>query len=220
MVKIPTYIIGTGGLGKGVLETIKMIDLRDRNWDLAGFIDDNIENSHVHVGGLPVVGDTDFLLTINDTSNVVIAIANPIVKEKIHKKLSTNSRLLFPNVIHPTVTLNPTVKVGYGNIISEHTAISADVEINNFTLVHFNSTIGHDIKIKDYATIYPGGNLSGFSILGEKSQIGSNACVLQNVKVGVSATVGAGALVNKDVCDNTTVAGVPAKLLRSEWVTT
>lgn len=213
MMKIPTYIVGTGGLGRGVLETVKLINSSNHNWDIAGFIDDNETMGSV-VNGLSVKGNTNDLLHLKEVSNVVIAIANPNIKEKIYRKLLANPNLLYPNIIHPSVFVNRTVKIGYGNIISDHVAISANVEISNFTLVHFNSTIGHDIKIHDYSTIYPGANLSGFSVFHTKSQIGSNACVLPSVTIGAEAIVGAGAVVNKNVDANTTVAGVPAEILK------
>lgn len=45
------------------------------------------------------------------------------------------------------------------------------------------------------------------------ASIGSNATILAGVTIGKNAMVGAGAVVTKDVPDNTTVAGVPARLV-------
>ena len=43
--------------------------------------------------------------------------------------------------------------------------------------------------------------------------MGASAVILPGCKVGDDATIGAGALVNRDVDSNTTVAGVPARIL-------
>lgn len=43
------------------------------------------------------------------------------------------------------------------------------------------------------------------------ASIGSNATILAGVTIGENAMVGAGAVVTRDVADNETVAGVPAK---------
>ena len=43
------------------------------------------------------------------------------------------------------------------------------------------------------------------------ASIGSNATILAGVTIGENAMVGAGAVVTKDVADNETVAGVPAR---------
>lgn len=47
-----------------------------------------------------------------------------------------------------------------------------------------------------------------------KAWIGAGATVLPGVTVGENAIVAAGAVVTKDVPDNTVVAGVPAKIIR------
>ena len=47
-----------------------------------------------------------------------------------------------------------------------------------------------------------------------KSWIGAGAVILPGVTVGENAVVAAGAVVTKNVPDNTIVAGVPAKILR------
>ena len=41
--------------------------------------------------------------------------------------------------------------------------------------------------------------------------IGAGAAILGNIKVGRSCKIGAGSVVVKDVPDNTSVAGIPAK---------
>ncbi|MFT3738680.1 MAG: sugar O-acetyltransferase [Breznakibacter sp.] len=44
--------------------------------------------------------------------------------------------------------------------------------------------------------------------------IGANATILQGVTVGENAIVAAGAVVSKDVPDNTIVGGIPAKIIK------
>lgn len=51
-------------------------------------------------------------------------------------------------------------------------------------------------------------------IIRRKAWIGAGAMILPGVTVGENAIVAAGAVVTKDVPDNTIVAGVPAKKLR------
>lgn len=212
---IPTYIVGTGGLGRGVAETVKVISERDRNWTLSGFIDDDPSANGTYVNDMKVVGDTKFLLGLNKTANVVIAIANPEVKAKIYEKLSVNKNLLYPNVIHPSVHLNSSIRMGMGNIISDNVAFSANVCVGDFSLIHFNCTIGHDVQIEDYVTVYPGVNLSGYSRMKYKSQAGTNSSVLPQIIVGEGAVIGAGSMVNNNPIRYTTVVGIPAKELKN-----
>jgi acetyltransferase-like isoleucine patch superfamily enzyme len=45
--------------------------------------------------------------------------------------------------------------------------------------------------------------------------IGANATIMQGVTVGVNSVVAAGAVVTKDVSDNTVVGGIPAKIIKT-----
>ncbi|MCI5144166.1 MAG: acyltransferase [Candidatus Electrothrix sp. AR3] len=53
-------------------------------------------------------------------------------------------------------------------------------------------------------------------IIEEGAWIGTGAIVLQGVRIGRHAVVAAGAVVNKNVPDNTLVAGIPAKVIKTE----
>jgi acetyltransferase-like isoleucine patch superfamily enzyme len=50
--------------------------------------------------------------------------------------------------------------------------------------------------------------------IGVGAYIGAGATILPGVKIGAATIIGAGALVNKDVPDRTTAAGVPARPVR------
>lgn len=49
--------------------------------------------------------------------------------------------------------------------------------------------------------------------IGNNVFIGSNSTVLYDVKIGSNVIIGAGSLINKDIPDNSVVAGVPAKII-------
>ena len=50
--------------------------------------------------------------------------------------------------------------------------------------------------------------------LGRNVWVGSNSTILQGVTIGDNAIIAAGAVVNKDVAENTIVGGVPAKFIK------
>ena len=51
--------------------------------------------------------------------------------------------------------------------------------------------------------------------LKKNAWIGANATILQGVTIGENAVVAAGAVVSKDVPDNTIVGGIPAKIIKT-----
>ena len=57
--------------------------------------------------------------------------------------------------------------------------------------------------------------LFGQIIIGNNVHIGSNAMIMPNVTIGDNCIIGCGAIVTKDVPDNSVVAGVPARYIES-----
>ncbi len=59
-----------------------------------------------------------------------------------------------------------------------------------------------------------GANVAGPIEIGDGSWIASSVTILPGVKIGAGAIVAAGAVVNRDVPENTMVAGVPARVVQ------
>ena len=76
-------------------------------------------------------------------------------------------------------------------------------------------TLGHDVIIGDFCNINHGANLAGRITVGDGTFIGIGASIKENITIGKNAVIGAGSVVLKDVPDNTTVYGVPAKAVSS-----
>jgi acetyltransferase-like isoleucine patch superfamily enzyme len=57
-------------------------------------------------------------------------------------------------------------------------------------------------------------NVTGNCKVGDYSFLGSNSVILPKITIGRNVTVGAGAVVTKDIPDDRLVAGVPAEVKR------
>lgn len=81
--------------------------------------------------------------------------------------------------------------------------------------------IGETAIVKDDCLIYHGVTLGGTGKANGKRHptlennvtVGAKAAILGNITIGENSIVGAGSIVLKDVSANTTVAGVPAKVI-------
>lgn len=103
---------------------------------------------------------------------------------------------LVYNIDIPTKT-----KVGYGFYIGHGMCI----------VINSGTIIGNNVNISQFTNI--GTNNETPAIIGDNVWLGPTVCVVENVNIHTNASVGAGAVVIKDVPANGTVAGVPAKIL-------
>ncbi|MDR0523549.1 MAG: serine O-acetyltransferase [Candidatus Methanoplasma sp.] len=86
--------------------------------------------------------------------------------------------------------------------------------------------IGETAVVGDDVTIYQGVTLGGVSFnrgkrhptIGSRVVLGANATVLGNITIGDDVRVGAGSVVLKDVPPNSTVVGVPGKIISRNGV--
>ncbi|MFT3750215.1 MAG: DapH/DapD/GlmU-related protein [Agriterribacter sp.] len=69
---------------------------------------------------------------------------------------------------------------------------------------------GHPVSPEDRHAIVP-----GHIHIKKNAWIGANATILPGVTIGENAVVAAGAVVSKDVPDNTVVGGIPAKIIKT-----
>ncbi len=101
--------------------------------------------------------------------------------------------------------------IGNGVCILSHATITCDVHLGDGTLINKAAIISHDAEVGRYCDISPGAKVLGRTIIGDCTEIGTNAVILPDIKVGSNCKVGAGAVGTKDVHDNSTVVGIPAK---------
>ena len=105
------------------------------------------------------------------------------------------------------------VKISPGVIIMPGVKISNNVKIGKASLIYYNSVITHDCTIGDFCELAPNVNILGNVNVGNRVWCGSNSVLFPNIKIGDNVVVGAMALVNKNVKDNATVIGIPAKCI-------
>jgi sugar O-acyltransferase (sialic acid O-acetyltransferase NeuD family) len=82
-------------------------------------------------------------------------------------------------------------------------------------ILNTNSTVDHECVLGNGVHVMGGASIAGRVIIGDFSTIGTNATILPNLKIGKNVFIGAGAVVTKDVEDNSVVAGVPAKSIKT-----
>ncbi|MFM7852972.1 MAG: NeuD/PglB/VioB family sugar acetyltransferase [Flammeovirgaceae bacterium] len=144
-------------------------------------------------------------------SRFVIGVGNPVNRYELAKKFVAWGGILTSVVSTSAMIGKFNVKLADGLNIMKNAVITEDVVIGTGSLIHIQSCVHHDCRIGQYCEILPGSRLLGGVRIGDYTSIGSGAIVLPKVKIGTRVKVGAGAVVTKDVSDDMTVKGVPAK---------
>ena len=207
-------IIGASGFGREVAWVAERINKQAEEWNILGFLDDNLELKGKKIGGYPVLGGID---TVSKYPNAyfICAIGSASVREKIiHKIEDVLPKAKYAILIDPTVQMSDRVKIGEGTVICAGNIITVDVEIGKHVIINLDCTVGHDALIYDFVTFYPSVNLSGITQVEQAVELGTGAHIIQGIHIGDRAIIGAGSVVIKDIPSNCTAVGSPCKPIK------
>lgn len=107
--------------------------------------------------------------------------------------------LVFNSVVLYTAEIDRESRFAYGSM---SVVVHSRAKIGKRVVIGQNCTIGRSLDPED------------IPIIGDDVYISAGARIIGKISVGNNVIIGANAVVNKDVPDNTIVAGVPAKVIR------
>jgi sugar O-acyltransferase (sialic acid O-acetyltransferase NeuD family) len=114
-------------------------------------------------------------------------------------------------IIHSRAYVACDAQLGEGAQVLAMAAVCAQARLGRAVIVNTSASVDHECSIGSGVHVAPGARLAGEVHVGECAFIGAGAVVLPRIHIGAGAIIGAGAVVTRDVPDNATVAGVPAK---------
>lgn len=207
-------IVGSGGLGRETVWTAERINSVSPEWNILGFIDDNIQVQGQLIDGYRVIGTTSAVAKYKD-AYFVCAVGSARIRKRIIDKIKSIADVKFATLIDPTCACSrERLDVGEGCIICGNTYVTLDIKIGNHVYIGGNATVGHDSRIDDFVTVYPGANISGSTYLGSCCEMGTGSRIIQGLSVGMNTIVGAGAVVVRNLPPDCTAVGVPAKPIK------
>jgi virginiamycin A acetyltransferase len=138
-----------------------------------------------------------------------------IGKKGIYGKIGTGNKFTRG------VFIEEASKIGNNNYIGPYTMINHAI-IGNYCSIAPGVKIGQGVHSKEFITTYQkiSGKLIGHSLktspskLGHDVWCGANVVIMQGVKIGNGAIIGANAVVTSDIPDYAVAVGVPAKVIK------
>lgn len=206
-------IVGAGGFAREVVSLIEEINEENKEWNLCGYVDDNKEIIGEDLNGYKVIGNLEYLNQISNDIYIVVAIGNSNIRKAIVERIRNKK---YATLIHPQINISKFNKIGEGTIICKNSLLTVNISIGRHIIINLDCTIGHDAVLEDYVTVFPSVNISGKTIIRERTELGTNSCIIQGIEIGKNVTVGAGSVVIKEIGCNCVVVGNPAKKIKDK----
>jgi sugar O-acyltransferase (sialic acid O-acetyltransferase NeuD family) len=192
-------IIGSGGFGREVRALI--LD-NNPNEIVDFFVDDDyVDDISIPLSKLDI-----------ESYEVLIAIGDPILREKIYNKMPKNTK--YFTIIHKSaIILDKNIEIGEGSVICANSILTTNIKIGRHSHLNLQTTIGHDVVIGDFFTTAPGSKVSGNCKIGKSVYIGTNSSIKEKIDICSNVTIGLNSGVVKNINEPGVYVGTPVKKL-------
>jgi UDP-N-acetylbacillosamine N-acetyltransferase len=188
-------IVGAGSQGAIVADILECAGT-----PAMGFVDDT--------PGKNVLGTIDDLRNI-DHDAIIVAIGDNRLRRGLVERLA-NERLA--TAVHPFTSIAASARIGEGSMISAGAIVLPHAVIGRGVILNTKASVDHDSVVGDFAHISLGATIGAKVRIGAETLIAPGVTVVSGMTVGARSVIGAGAVVVRDVPDDVTAFGVPARV--------
>lgn len=201
---VHVVIIGASGHARVIADIVRCSgDVVD------GFLDDRDASQFPGLTMLGSVDEATKIAQATPSTRFVIGIGKNETRETIAQKLGD---LHYHTAIHPSAVIASDATIGAGSVVMANAVVNTGSKIGQHCIVNTGATVDHDCELDDFVHLSPGVHLSGTVSIGRASWLGVGASVTNNVNICGGCTVGAGAVVIKNIETAGTYVGVPARI--------
>ncbi len=204
-------IIGAGGMGRTMYDLARESLGYGIEFQIKGFIDDNISALNGFIGYPPIVGTISAYCP--EANDVFACSIGGHARRRCMESL-INRGAEFISLIHETARIGSNVKIGKGNLVGSFTIVAADAIIGDYNFIQSMTIIGHDVVVGNWNRIDSQVMMVGGIILGNYNMVHTGAMINHNVHIGNDCTIGACSFVTMDVENGSTLFSTPARRLK------
>lgn len=207
------------GGGRGAMQAVDILRSSGKPLTIAGILDDRFQTLGSEVDGIQVLGPLSDASRFQDCS-FVWGLGNPErpwLRLELAARLSLD-RQRFVSLIHAQTTISEKACLSEGITLNAGSRIANGVRIHPYAGIGYACVLEHEVEIGAGTLLASGVLLAGNVRIGSACYVGQGANIKGGVRVGNGAFIGMGAVVLEDVEEGETVAGVPARVLRTQPV--
>ena len=205
-------IVGAGGYGREMYFAAKRALGYGTEWEIAGFLDDNLAALDAYKNYPPILGKVEEYEIAAD--DVFITAFGSLKSRRACVEALEKRGAKFISIIDRDAFIGGDVKIGDGVFIAHGAVLTAAISIGNHSCIFHNTTVGHDTQIGEFSHIYAQCAIGGNVHIGSGTSIYPGATIVPRRNIGDNAVVGINSSVIVDVLPGTTVFGSPAMELK------
>ncbi len=204
-----------GGNAREALVSIFAMNENKDEWDLLGFVDDNISTHSKECCGIRVLGGREVFAQYPDA--YVLAVPGSPTSFSRRNDIIRGLNLAksrFATIVHPSVVTAPDATIGYNTLIMSGVVVSCGVTIGNHCLILPNTVVSHDSVVEDHCCIGSNISISGSVHIGSTCYIGSGTKIREDISIGNGTLIGLGSNVVSHIPEGVIAVGSPAKVVK------
>lgn len=187
------------------------LDCLGESYNCIGFISDDQNFIGKEYSGIRIFDRRAFSLFPDALVLAVPGSPKSFLKRKeIIDGLSINETRLA-TVIHPKAFVSKNAAIGKNVLIMAFVNIGPEVVIGNHICILPNSTVHHDTIINDYSLVAGNVLIAGNVTIGTNCYLGAGSNIINGCVIEERCLVGIGSTVIRNIKNNSTVVGNPAK---------
>ncbi|MBA3888900.1 MAG: acetyltransferase [Gemmatimonadaceae bacterium] len=208
-------LLGASGFAREVLWMADDIAAAAREWDVAGFLDDDRDGARASLAAMGV--DLPVLGTIRDHVPGSDEVFLPAIGSN-RARLAIGSSLLdrgaaFITLVHPTARVHRSASIGTGVVIGPLACVAPKAAVGQFSVLNPSASLREDVVVGEGSFVGARCELMSGAVLERGTFLGSHVTVHPHVRVAAFATIGVGSVVLRRVAAGSTQLGVPARPL-------
>lgn len=114
-------------------------------------------------------------------------------------------------LVSPSATIGAGAVIGRGSLVAHHAHVGPMAAVGDGCIINTGAVVEHECRVGRYSHISVNATVAGRVHIGENVFVGAGAVVIDQLSVCDNVTVGAGGVVVRDILQDGTYIGTPAK---------